>query len=59
MPKHLSVLLYVHGNHKAHQDGEPGTATSTCTQLLNSDEDVGLTYLELKPKSFENACVSV
>ena len=34
---HSSVLLYVHRNHKAHLDGEPRTATSTLTQLLNSD----------------------
>ena len=33
-----SVLLYVHRNQKAHQDGEPRTATSTSTQLLNSDD---------------------
>ena len=36
--EHGSVLLYVHGNHKAHSDGKPRTAaTSTFTQLLNSD----------------------
>ena len=29
MPKHGSVLLYVHGNQKARQDGQPWTATST------------------------------
>ena len=33
MCKHSSVLLYTHRNHK---DGEPRTATSTSTQLLNS-----------------------
>ena len=33
---HGSMLLYVHRNHKAHWDGEPRTATSTFTQLLNS-----------------------
>ena len=39
MPKHGSVMLYVHRNHKAHQlyDGEPKMATSTFTQLLNSE----------------------
>ena len=36
MPKHGSVLLYVHRNRKAHKDGEPRTATSTFTQFLNS-----------------------
>ena len=36
MPKHGSVLLYVHGNLKAHSDGKPRTATSTFTQLQNS-----------------------
>ena len=35
MPKHGSMLLYVHRNHKAQQDGKPRTATSTLTQLLN------------------------
>ena len=37
MPKRGSVLLYVHRNRKAHYDGEPRTATSTFTQLLNSE----------------------
>ena len=35
MREHGSVLLFVHGNHKARWDGEPRTATSTLTQLLN------------------------
>ena len=35
MHEHGSVLLFVHGNHKARWDGEPRTATSTLTQLLN------------------------
>ena len=35
MPKHGSINLYVHGNQKARQDGQPRTATSTLTQLLN------------------------
>ena len=35
MSKHGSILLYVHGGHKARQDGQPRTATSTLTQLLN------------------------
>ena len=39
MPKHGSVLLYVHGNHKALYDGKPRTSTSTFTQLLNSDSE--------------------
>ena len=37
MPKHGSVLLYVHRNRKAHLDGKLRTATSTFTQLLNSE----------------------
>ena len=37
MPKHGSVKLYVHGNQKAHSDGQPRTATSTLTQLLNNE----------------------
>ena len=36
MPKHGSMLLYVHGNQKARWDGQPRTATSTLTQLLKS-----------------------
>ena len=35
MPKHGSINLYVHGNQKARQDGQPRTSTSTLTQLLN------------------------
>ena len=35
MSEHGSILLYVHGNHKARSDGQPRTATSTLTQLLN------------------------
>ena len=35
MPKHGSIILYVHGNQKARSDGQPRTATSTLTQLLN------------------------
>ena len=31
MPKHGSIQLYVHGNPKAGQDGQPRTATSTLT----------------------------
>ena len=37
MPKHGSIILYVHGNQKAHLDGQPRTSTSTLTQLLNYD----------------------
>ena len=33
----VEVLLYVHRNHRFIRDGEPRTATSTFTQLLNSD----------------------
>ena len=32
MPKHGLIILYVHGNQKARQDGQPA---STLTQLLN------------------------
>ena len=35
MPKHGSMLLYVHRNR--HQNGKPRTATSTFAQLLNSE----------------------
>ena len=35
MPKHSSIQLYLHGNQKARYDGQPRTATSTLTQLLN------------------------
>ena len=31
------MLLYVHRNHKAYKEREPGTATSTFTQLLSSE----------------------
>ena len=34
MRAHGSMLLYVHRNHKARQDGEPRTATSTFTRLI-------------------------
>ena len=37
MPKHGSINLYVHGNLKARQDGQPRTSTSTLTQLLNCE----------------------
>ena len=37
MREHGSVLLYVHGNHKARLDGQPGTATSTLTQNYDTD----------------------
>ena len=35
MHEHGSIVLYVHGNHEARQDGQPRTDTSTLTQLLN------------------------
>ena len=38
MPKHGSIILYVHGNQKARWDGQLRTATSTLTQLLNYGE---------------------
>ena len=37
--EHGSALLYAHGNHKARSDGKPRRATSTLTQLLDSDTD--------------------
>ena len=30
--------FFVHGNHEVRKDGQPRTATSTLTQLLNSAE---------------------
>ena len=43
------MLLYVHRNRKAHEDGKPRTATSTFTQLLNSDRyfQCGLQFVSL------------
>ena len=41
MPKHGSIILYVNGNQKARKNGQPKTATSTLTQLLNYDMEVG------------------
>ena len=35
MREHGSVLFYVHRNRKVRKDGQPRTATSTLTQLLN------------------------
>jgi len=40
MPKHGSINLYVHGNQKAREDGQPRTSTSTLTQLLNYDSSL-------------------
>ena len=37
MPKHGSIILYVHGNQKSRQYGQPRMSTSTLTQLLNYD----------------------
>ena len=39
MPKHGSIILYVHGNQKARYDGQPRTSTSTLTHLLNYDPE--------------------
>ena len=36
MPKHGSIQLYVHGNPKAGQDGQPRTATSTLSHWHSS-----------------------
>ena len=41
MPKHGSIILYVHGNQKARYDGQPRTSTSTLTQLRNYNNDDG------------------
>ena len=38
MPKHGSIILYVHGNQKARYDGQPRKSTSTLTQLLNYEK---------------------
>ena len=38
MPKYGSIILYVHGNKKARYDGQPRTATSTLTQLLDYEQ---------------------
>ena len=35
--EHSSIILYVHGSQKTRLDGQPRTATSTLTQLLNYD----------------------
>ena len=43
--EHGSILLYVHGNHKARSDGKPRTATSTLTQPLNSGATLGQTSI--------------
>ena len=51
MPKHGSINLYVHGNQKARWDGQPRTATSTLTQLLNYVQMV------VRLKAFENRTV--
>ena len=37
MPKHGSILHYVHGNQKAREDGQPRTATSTLTLFLREE----------------------
>ena len=44
MPKHSSIILYVHGNQKARKDGQPRTATSTLTQLLNCNDLVSCCF---------------
>ena len=43
MPKHGSIILYVHGKEKARLDGQLRTATSTLTQLLNYDRGMCMT----------------
>ena len=49
MPKHGSMLLYVHRNRN---DKKPRTTTSTFTQLLNSVISVIHTVCKEKPQSF-------
>ena len=51
MREHGSILLYVHGNHEARLDGQPKTATSTFTQLLNSVLQM-LLYVHRNRKAF-------
>ena len=49
VPKHGSVLLYVH-----RKDGKPRTATSTFTQLLNSEKlsiDIQYLFAGLSPQT--------
>ena len=57
MPKHGSMLLYVHRNHTAHQDGEPRAATSTLTQLLNSVymSELVEVFVALRPRKPEGS----
>ena len=52
MPKHGSINLYVHGNQKAREDGQPRTSTSTLTQLLN----YGACSTQLFKPLFRTAC---
>ena len=61
--KHGSLLLYVHRNRKAHQDGQPRTATSTFTQLLNSEQplkeqDAGYTLVSVVVAVADGPCGS-
>ena len=42
---YINNIFYVHGSQKARQDGQPRTATSTLTQLLNYDSDWKMTAL--------------
>ena len=49
MPKHDSMLLYVHRNRN---DKKPRTTTSTFTQLLNSVISVIHTVCKEKPQFF-------
>ena len=53
MPKHGSIILYVHGNQKARYDGQLWTSTSTLTQLLNYDQ-AGSDETEMPFKEIEN-----
>ena len=40
VPKHGSIILYVHGNQKARYDGQPRMSISTLTHLLNYEHVV-------------------
>ena len=57
------MLLYVHRNRKAHEDGKPRTATWTFTQFLNSEYGGGgkreIIYLSLHCHHQNYSCIKV
>ena len=63
MREHGSILIYVHGNHKAREDGNSRTATSTLTQLLNSDiwrrVKRDIIYLSLRRHRQNDSCIKM